>query len=172
MYDLQNTLTGSQQTPRRPVRTIRRSAYAYGGEPEWPSSSVSSRASPLDLGTARQPSSSVGVPFASMILAHLERDQLQAARKLLSIAQDQETGNPALALLARLLAPPGVRAAPTAGESKVAFPALSILESFRGEWVAIAAGQIVGHARVLKTLVEELKTQSHSTRPILHLVPR
>lgn len=171
MYDLQNRL--SQQNQGRPSRPVRRSFQSYGYEPDWHGGTTTKVRSSLDVSLALQPSSSSQVPFTSMILAHLERDQLQAARKLLSIAQEQETGSQALALLARLLAPPGVKVGPTAsGGNPVTFPTVVALDTFRGQWVAIAAGKVIGHAPALKTLMEELKNQSNSDRPVLHLVPR
>lgn len=119
---------------------------------------------PEPRGTARV----LPFPFARLIRDCIEREQVPAARDLVRIAMQQDDPGPAVLRWQRLLAPPRVRVSDKKDVDRTAdFQWLDAhASSYRGQWVLVAGGGLVGHSPSLKEALASATERSGGLSPL------
>lgn len=165
---------------RRPLRVAERPSPAPHRKPLGASLDPSQSPNPNDLPPAGNPPSEAlttkaftsSLPYATTIRSMLERDEIQGARKLLSVAVQESGSRGDLETLQRLLAAPRLkRLAGVRDIDRTAdFRTLKQSINERGRWVAVVDGQVVGSAPTLKDLLSTLRRLALTRRPLIHRV--
>lgn len=108
-------------------------------------------------------------PYAAMIRAHLEREQISAAKKLLEIALRQKHSDSSLAVLQMILAPAristGVKRSVDHSDDYRWLATHG--EAYQGQWVALSGGELHAHAGSLRELAALLKEQPTPCPPLV-----
>ena len=111
------------------------------------------------------------MPFAALIDALIESDQVRAAGRLAEFAVAASGGNARLIALRELLSPPRLLAHGPAVEQDRRLEAEWLKahrEEYRGQWVAITERGLVGCARTLSDLLAIIGTQQPPKRPLIY----
>lgn len=106
-------------------------------------------------------------PYATIIAALLERENLRAARTVLAIAVEQQPENAELRRMETILRPPRAKRVTEAHPSQ-SLPNLETLRPYTGKWVAASNGEVVAAAASLQSLLTEIA--SRIDRPVVHFV--
>jgi hypothetical protein len=108
-------------------------------------------------------------PYLGLIRGLVQRDQISEARRLLE-ALPSELEQPAVRRLRRLLAPPKINASVAVDtDRRLEYEWLRLHgQEYRGQWVAVAGGQLIASARTLKELLQTLRPLNLASRPLVH----
>ena len=104
----------------------------------------------------------------------VEREHVSSARRLIQEARQRFPEDPALARWHELLSPAKVLGrSPASGIDRTA--EIRWLDThgpaYKGEWLAVAGDQLLGHSKSLQELVTMLDRNPPQTRPLLHYIP-
>jgi hypothetical protein len=124
------------------------------------------------MGEAAKVAENGAGPFVPRIREHLERGDLQGARRVLAEAQQKKPDEPGLEPFARLLAPLRARVVDERGRDRTAeFRWLDTEgHSYRGEWVALLGDELVAHSPSFKDLRDELDRKAPEGPVLLHFI--
>ncbi len=108
-------------------------------------------------------------PYAMEIRRLIEKDHVVAARRLLQVALGQSFLDPKLAYWQMILAPPVVRKSDVRDiDRDLDYRWIDEKsKAYSGEWVALFAGELLGHGRNLKELMAELKALPPPGKPLV-----
>ena len=109
-------------------------------------------------------------PYASLVHSLIEKDQIAAARALLSAVPNEAMDEPQLQTLRRVLAPPKVTARKITDSDRTR--EYKWLQEhghdYRGKWVAVDGSRLIAVAESLKELLEKLKDLQVDPRALIH----
>jgi len=102
----------------------------------------------------------------------LDRDQVVAARALLSVALTELPSAPELLRAAAVLAvPKSARRSVRDVERTNEYSWLtSHAAAYRGKWVAVVGNELIASAGSLKELLQSLKSSGRESEPLIHRV--
>ena len=112
------------------------------------------------------------VPYISMIRAMLDRDQVAAARALLSVALAESPNATELLRSAEILAvPTSARRSVQDSDRRREYSWLAAhARALRGKWIALVGSELVGSAASLTELLESLKPSGAQKLALIHRV--
>jgi len=112
------------------------------------------------------------LPYVALIRGMLDRDQVAAARALLSVALAELPSAPELLRTARVLAvPKSARRSVRDVERTTEYSWLtSHAAAYRGKWVAVVGNELIASAGSLKELLQSLKSSGRETEALIHRV--
>lgn len=130
------------------------------------------RLSAPDLSTSRPRIKEDRLPYVALIRGMLDRDQVAAARALLSVALAELPSAPELLRTARVLAvPKSARRSVRDVERTTEYSWLtSHGAAYRGKWVAVVGNELIASAGSLKELLESLKSSGRENEALIHRV--
>lgn len=109
-------------------------------------------------------------PYASLVHSLIEKDQIAAARALLSAVPNEAMDEPQLQVLRRVLTPPKVTTGKITDSDRTR--EYKWLQEhghdYRDKWVAVDGGGLIAVAESLKELLEELKDLQVAPRALVH----
>lgn len=112
------------------------------------------------------------LPYVALIRGMLDRDQVAAARALLSVALTELPSAPELLQTARVLAvPKSARRSVRDVERTTEYSWLtSHAAAYRGKWVAVVGNELIASAGSLKELLRSLKSSGRENQALIHRV--
>ena len=130
------------------------------------------RLSAPDLSTSRPRIDNDRLPYVALIREMLDRDQVAAARALLSVALAELPSAPELLQTARVLAvPKSARRSVRDVERTTEYSWLtSHAAGYRGKWVAVVGNELIASAGSLKELLQCLKSSGRENQALIHRV--
>jgi hypothetical protein len=153
-------------------RIAQPTAELLARELRWPTSTLAGQP-PIFPGRRESPKPKADVQsFVIAIRGLIESEQLPIARQLLNAAPAYILSDPLVVKLRAILAPPVVK---RVGKRDIdrgqEYEWLKTEgHKYRGWWVALEGGRLVGSARTLRELQKTLKTLALSRPPLLHRV--
>jgi len=111
--------------------------------------------------------------YVARIREHLERDEIQAARRVVAEALQEGSTEPGLTNWAELLAPAKILGFSPATGTDVRDDVRWFDEHghhYRGQWVAVRRGEMMAHAPSLKELRAELAKLGPPEASLVHFV--
>jgi hypothetical protein len=111
-------------------------------------------------------------PFVMAVRGLIEAERITAARHMLAAAPAYILGDPLVARLRSVLAPPVVRRAQKRDVDRTREYDWLRAQGceYRGRWVALVGGNLLASAPTLRELQEQLRTMDLSNPPLLHRV--
>ena len=111
-------------------------------------------------------------PYPLMIRKMLEQGEIRSAKNLLTLALSRDASSADLSKLSAILAPAVVRTSKVPEVDRAhEYAWLSTHgNGYRGEWVAVAGDNLLGHSRSLASLLAALPTISASAPPLIHWI--
>jgi hypothetical protein len=130
------------------------------------------RVSAPDLSTSKPRIDEDRLPYVALIRGMLDRDQVIAARALLSVALTELPSAPELLRAAAVLAvPKSARRSVRDVERTNEYSWLtSHAAAYRGKWVAVVGNELIASAGSLKELLQSLKSSGRESEPLIHRV--
>jgi hypothetical protein len=111
-------------------------------------------------------------PYAAIVRALVEYEQLGAARSLVSYALRETPADSYIEKIYKLLSPPLVNPVPETDNNRVSEYQwlISHATDYRGRWVAIEGEHLIAHAASLKDLLAIVRIAQPHRRPLIHRV--
>jgi hypothetical protein len=111
--------------------------------------------------------------YVARIREHLEKDEVQAARRVVAEALQEGSTEPGLANWAEVLAPAKILGfSPADGydlrEDIRWFDEHGV--DYRGQWVAVLRGKLVAHAETYDELLAKLNDMAPAGHPLVHFI--
>ena len=125
-----------------------------------------------DLSTSKPRIDEDRLPYVALIRGMLDRDQVAAARALLSVALAELPSTPELVRTAGVLAvPKSARRSVRDVERTNEYSWLtSHAAAYRGKWVAVVGNELIASAGSLKELLQSLKSSGRENEALIHRV--
>jgi hypothetical protein len=120
---------------------------------------------------ARIPQSHVPQSYVDRIREHVEREEVGAARRVLTEALREGSDEPGLADWERLLAPGKVlgTSPPSESDFETDFRCLEgLARDYKGQWVAVFKGELLAHAKSYEELRAKLSQKAPQARPLVY----
>jgi adenine/guanine phosphoribosyltransferase-like PRPP-binding protein len=110
------------------------------------------------------------LPYLALIRGMLDRDQVAAARALLSVALAEQLDASELVRISEVLAVPRAvkRAVRDADRAREYRWLVTNAASFRGRWVAVVGDDLVATAASLKELLQAVKLAGREHEALVH----
>lgn len=125
-----------------------------------------------DVSTSKPRIDEDRLPYVALIRGMLDRDQVAAARALLSVALAELPSAPELLRAAVVLAlPKSARRSVRDPERTSEYSWLtSHASAYRGKWVAVVGGELIASAASLKELLQSVKSAGRENEALIHRV--